>query len=316
MIRVGSSLTDTAYEAAVLGGIEAGDFNATFAEIQSQAGDHSAIFRVFADALKMDVEYTDLRGATQQAMGVRIAASARLEQQIADVLGYSLLTSKLAELRYGARGVTIQPDPLGTVAMGTVARMVLESQKMDAAIAAAGGAIDHGVIVGSTGKDWILDNLAVDHPGCAINFGWFFPLGTPNPWQGVPLYPSPGRTALLIQSASWAHNIVHADYSQQVCLVDKKCVVASQEALLADVLTSPTLAALGSYHGPLKVLRQPGVPELVVPPAVRPAPPGAATIALMGVGATIGGVLAGTPGAVVGGALGWAGDAVRRKMLT
>ena len=315
MIRVGSSLTDATYEAAVLGGIEAGDFNATFAEIQSQVGDHSATLRVFADALKMDVEYKDATGATKQALGVRIAVSARLEQQIADVMGCLLLTTRIAGLRYGARGVTIPPFPLGVLAMGTVQRMVLESQKIDVAVGVAGGA-ERGIIVGTTGKDWILDNLLLEYPRTAINFGWFLPLGTPSPWEGIPLHLAPGHTAMLIQPASWAHDSAHADYSQQVCLVDKICRVDDQTRLLADVLTDPILSALVSYEGPLKLLRQPGVPELVQPPTVRPAPPGAATIALMGVGATLGGVLAGTPGAVVGGALGWAGDAVRRKMLT
>jgi hypothetical protein len=312
MIRIGSSLEEPAYEAAVLGAILSGDYDVTMAEIQSQTDGHTATLRVFADVLKMDVEYVDNSGVVQQALGVRICASARLEQQIADAMGLSLMTSKIAELRYGTRGITIPPSPLGgTPDMGTTARMVLESQRMDAAIAAAGGS----GIIGTTGKDWILDNVVLDHPGRAINFGWFLPAGTPSPWEGVPLYPSPGRTALLIQPASWAHDIAHADYSQQICLVDKACSVDGQAMNLADVLMSPSLATLVNYHGPLKPLRQPGVPELIVPPVDRSAPPGAATLALMGIGAGIGASLAGGPGAMVGGAVGWGVDAVRRKLI-
>jgi|ERR1700722_5693563 len=309
MIRVGSSLTDAAYEAAVLGAVVSGDYNVTFAEIQSQAGDHSATLRVFADALKMDVEYQDASGATLQVTGVRVCVSARLEQQIADAMGCSLLTSRIAELRYGARAVTIPPFPLGTNDMATTARMVLESQKMNAAIVEAGG------IVGTTGKDWILDNAVLKHPGRAINFGWFLPKGTSSPWQGVPLYPSPGRTALLIQPASWAHDAAHCDYSQQCCLVDKTCTVDGQTRNLVDVLVDPDLAALVSYQGPLQVLRQPGAPELVKPPTTAPVPPGAATFAMMGVGIGLGAAVAGPPGAMLGGALGWAADAVRRRLI-
>jgi hypothetical protein len=314
MIRVGSSLTDPAYEAAVLGAVMSGDYDVTFAEIQSQVGDHSAILRVFADTLKMDIEYQDSAGSTLQATGVRICVSARLEQQIADAMGCSLLTSRIAELRYGARAVTIPPFPLGIVEMGTTARMVLESQKMDAAIAAAGGA-ERGIVVGTTGKDWILDNIALAHPGRAINFGWFLPDDTTSPWQGVPLYPSPGRNALLIQPASWAHDISHADYSQQCCLVDRMCKVDGQVRNLVDVLTDPSLAALVSYNGPLKLLRQPGVYELVTAPTTASAPPGRTTIALMGIGIGVGASIAGTPGAIIGGAVGWAADTVRRRLI-
>lgn len=55
--------------------------------------------------------------------------------------------------------------------------------------------------------------------------------------------------------------------------------------------------------------------EQVTPPTDAPVPPGAPTLALVVVGAGIGAKLAGAPGAFVGGALGWAADTVRRKLL-
>ena len=53
----------------------------------------------------------------------------------------------------------------------------------------------------------------------------------------------------------------------------------------------------------------------VTPPTTAPIPPGAPTIALMAIGAGIGASIAGTPGAMVGGAVGWAVDAVRRRLI-
>jgi hypothetical protein len=311
MIRIGSSILDPTYNSAVLTAVEAGDYVVTYADLVSGP----VTMRVFADALKMDIEYPG-----GQANGVRLAVSATLEQQIADLLGCYLMTSKISELRYGARSVTIPPFPLGPVDMATTARMVLGSQKMDAAIQAGAGAAgvvskDAG-IVGTVGKDWILDNRLLDHAGRAINYGWFLPNGTPSPWQGVPLYSAPGRTAMLIQPAGWAHDIVHADYSQTCTMVSKRCLVDGQEKDLRDVLTSPDLSQWVSYQGPLKLLRQPGVPELerVTPPTEVPAPVGPASVALMGVGIGVGAAVGGPPGAMLGGAAAWLADGVRRRV--
>jgi hypothetical protein len=55
--------------------------------------------------------------------------------------------------------------------------------------------------------------------------------------------------------------------------------------------------------------------EQVTPPTDAPPPPGLPTVAMTVVGAGIGAKVAGAPGAFIGGALGWAADAVRRKLL-
>lgn len=55
--------------------------------------------------------------------------------------------------------------------------------------------------------------------------------------------------------------------------------------------------------------------DKVTSPTTAPAPPGAPMIALMGIGIGLGASIAGTPGVIVGGALGWAADAVRRRLL-
>jgi hypothetical protein len=79
-------------------------------------------FWVFADALKLG--------------GVRINASAKLEQQIADRLDASLLTARMADLVYAAASRVILPIPLGaSPQMASTAWMVSESDKIDTALA-------------------------------------------------------------------------------------------------------------------------------------------------------------------------------------
>jgi hypothetical protein len=55
--------------------------------------------------------------------------------------------------------------------------------------------------------------------------------------------------------------------------------------------------------------------EQVTPPPDAPIAPGVPTLALVAVGAGIGASIAGTPGAMVGGTVGWAVDAVRRRLM-
>ena len=56
--------------------------------------------------------------------------------------------------------------------------------------------------------------------------------------------------------------------------------------------------------------------EQVTPPTDAPPPPGVQTIAFVGIGAGIGASIAGSSGAFIGGALGWAADAVRRRLMS
>ena len=53
--------------------------------------------------------------------------------------------------------------------------------------------------------------------------------------------------------------------------------------------------------------------EVVETPDVIPAGP--ATVGFIAAGAGVGGMLAGAPGAAVGGALGWVAETLRRKLL-
>lgn len=185
--------------------------------------------------------------------GVRINVSANVQQQLADYFGALLFTPKVADLHYAARAVTIPPQTMAITS--STAGMQTESQRIDAAIAKAGGTDG---IVGTVGKHWVIDNALLQHAGMAENYGWHLPRGTKSPWQGVGIYPSVTMTAMVIQQPSWTHDPSHTDYSQQACFMHRDCTVDGKREDLATVLQDATLGPL--FGGPLKVLRQPGVP--------------------------------------------------------
>ncbi len=247
---------DPAYAPTILAAVTAGEALITWGTVTSTANGHTATFRVFSDALRVN--------------GVRCGVSAILAQQIADVLGCRLLTPKLADLTWQARAVTLVPYPLvhtlaDTRMMATWAWMQKESALIDAALqktpAPAGG------IVQTVGKHWTLDNDLLLHPGKAQNYGWHFPGAT---FDGSAFEPAVTLPLRVIQGRGWKHPPTHVDASQTCVLVWRNCVVDGAAMNLDDVLQSPTLSSLVSHQGALKILRQPGTPAPATPPPVMP----------------------------------------------
>lgn len=235
-----------ARESAILDLIAQGGAQITWADLPSSAGGHTAIFRVFADALMID--------------GLRVNLSAAGEQKAADLLGCSLLTPKLADLIWQNRAVTLAPHPFPIDT--TTALMVRHSQALDADLAKQG---NPSGLLSTVGKHWVIANGIPQ--GRAMNYGWHVaPGGYAGPTEVVAsLYKDKnGQYGRLIQGCGTRHDSSHADYSQTVVLVSQDCVVDGQPAKLSDVLQSPELAALASHQGPLTILRQPGVPETPV----------------------------------------------------
>lgn len=227
----------------LLSRVAQGQAQVTWADVTSTVGAHTGVFRVMADALRLD--------------GVRINVSAATQQGIADLLGCSLLTAKLADLAYAQRQVTLCPFPR-PIAM-TTASMVEHSAKIDAALSKLGPV---GGLIQTVGKHWIIDNELALHPGRAMNYGWHFQGASFQSIQGevVPtLMKQPnGQYQRLIQGRGTAHDIYHVDYSQTCVLVQLACTVDGQAMSLLDVFADPALAPLVSHQGVLKVTRQPG----------------------------------------------------------
>ena len=298
------------YEQAVLDAVRTGRAQFEYATVTSQAGGHTGTFRVFADALKID--------------GVRISCSATLEQQVADVLGCCLLTPRLADLAFQQRQVDVKPYPMPIAS--TVGAMVKESATVDKAV---GGRVG---LVQTVGKHWVLTNTLVGKKAgsgqAACNYGWQFSgdLFGGQRWGSAV---TPGLRC--IQDMGWAHDVHHADYSQTCVLVSRQCTVDGRPADLSAVLADPQLSALVSHEGPLRILRQPGVPQL--DQRTPQARDGGGLVAMNGdsdwigktfskenllpksgmiVGTAVGGLVGGWVGALVGGTVGAIVDEFRK----
>ena len=296
------SPSSPAYADAVVGAVADGRFEHAFVPVTVSANGHTATFQVSQDALKVD--------------GVRVNASAFLQQRVADLLGAHLVTPKLLDQMWVSRGVTLLPctQPITSSAAG----MLRHSSCVDRELAAAGGAPSGG-IVQTVGKTWVLSNRL--SPTVAMNMGWHLATQLP----GVPFDPAPTAPGEhMIQSPGTHHDPQWVDYSQVCLFVNSDCVVDGAYSTFGEVAQSPDLSALVSHEGPLRFLRQPGLPgipitvaasETVVPPAAPVALQGAGTVGTTALGAGLGGFLAGPPGALAGAAIGWAADVGRRQFF-
>ena len=229
-------------DAWLLSHIQAGEGEASLQEITVEANGHQGRFYVFAEPLKLG--------------GVRINASAALQQQIADALGCVFLTPRLADLVFANRSVTLPPMPRPITS--TTAAMIEQSEKVAAAIPA-----DASGIIDTEGKYWVLVKALFSDKARAArkaaNYGWHF---VGSNFQGIPGEPTVSLPGVrVIQGVGTVHNDQHCDYSQIVRLASRTCEVDGQQRDLADVLMDPELAPLVSTEGPLPGWRQPDVSD-------------------------------------------------------
>ncbi len=252
---------------AILTYIREGRYTADLRPLTSNVNGHTAIFYVFCDALKVE--------------GVRVNVSAKLQQTIADMLGCSLLTPKVADLAWAQRTVTLPPFTRPITA--TTAAMIENSGKIDAALAKLN--LTGRDLIQTVGKHWVIDNDLLTKTGRAENYGWHFEGSS---FQGIKgeavaslQKDKTGQYMRLIQGRGWAHDMEHVDYSQVCVLMSQMCEVDGKSLELRAVLTDPDLAPLASHQGVMKVFRQPGVPVTplheyllpVVDITVEPVPP-------------------------------------------
>lgn len=225
-----------AREDALLEAVQAGHLAPIcWLPVHSEHGEHRATFLVSADALRIGDAHDS----------VRINASARTTQRIADRLECALLTTRLCDLVWEQATVRIPPcfgapDPT----MANTSRMLAHHRRVEERVAGRTGLIEN------VGKHWVLTNRLAGSRDRAANYGWYDPGAAHRH----------GRHTLW-QPLGLAHDLDHVDYSQVVRLVRQRCTVDGAERDLLEVMTDPALAGLVSSEGPLRVLRQPGVPE-------------------------------------------------------
>lgn len=219
--------------------------------ITTSAGGHEATLYVAADALAIG-EPDDW---------LRINVSHTAAQQIADLFGAALPTTKISDTAYRQATVVLPPAIQNPDAqMAYTSRMVQHHREIESLRKGRTG------LVRNVGKDWVLTNRLAGQPDMAANYGWFSPEGRYQLGSGLRGW----------QPLGMAHERHHVDYSQVLCLVRRDVLVDGEQRDLNDVLVSPDLHALVSDEGPLLFVRHPGVPEeapLVAPAAPEAAPP-------------------------------------------
>jgi hypothetical protein len=242
----------------LLAALDDGRITPVWHPLRVAANSHVAVFQVLSDALKLD--------------GVRLSTSAYNLQQIADKLGASLMTPRLIDWCFRNADVVIPPQTIYPPDDSSAA-LEKESQKIEDAILAATGGVglSYGGLLAPIGKNWCLSNVLVSAaPKHAALYGWACKPGyTPPP--GVMLHKGTLTGISNIQPLATPHDQNYSDYAMLISLVRRDCTLDGVSRDLHDLLQSadPTVWSLVSHEGPLRLLRQPGVPIL---PALPSAP--------------------------------------------
>jgi len=257
MLTLPPSANDPTYESAILAAVSAGQAEVSFAPVTNDwkgpsGASHHGVFYVTQDAVKLD--------------GFRPGMGARLMQQVADILGCTFLTARLADLTYMQRAVTVTPITLSMMGLTTnemmrISTMRQNSKLLDVAIAQAN--YSSGIVFGP-GKPWIIDNKLALYPGKAENYGQYIPQPGGTNWKGVSVAKTVSEPTVGVLQGYWwppFHELNQSDYSEMATLLSRYCVIDGQPYDTLDVMTNPELCGLMVHdEKPLLVARQPGVP--------------------------------------------------------
>lgn len=233
-----------AREDYILNAVKSGQATIEYCSINYKKDDNEATFFVFKDALKID--------------GIRVNVSAYTQQKIADCLGCTLLTAKLADLIFMKADVIIKPKPRRIDA--STKAMIEHSKDIDKEVAGRKG------LISTVGKHWIIDNKLVRprFPNQSANYGWHFKGGLPGIKGELPVSYKEMPGVRLIQSIGTFHDSFHTDYSQTCILVAQECEINGIAMDIRDVFKHPEYSYLVNHSGPLSIIRQPNVPETKV----------------------------------------------------
>ena len=219
-----------------------------FTAIMSSFNNHTAVIKVMSDALMIG----------ESDSFIRINMSMTGERKIAQILGMSLLTPKVADLIYANASVKIEPcTQIPDVCMAHTSRMIKHSNDINVKITSRINSQDLTQIglnqlgiVADVGKDWVLSNK-IKNETTAANYGWRT-TAKPNPnYPGNG--PFSGPDGYMWQPLGTAHNTEHVDYSQVVRLMLREIMVDGQLMDFKDVVTSTEYCGLVNYDGILTV---------------------------------------------------------------
>ena len=234
----------------IIDNVKNNNYEIEWAPIEINSQNHKLIIYVTKDVLKIN--------------SIRINVSARLQQQIADILDVSLPTGKISDLIFDRADIILEPNTRAITA--TTDAMIEYSQLIDQQLVSKYPNMtpDQCTLIATLGKDWLIDNLATSIHG--VNYGWHIK-STSNSWKGIAIYPccslikdpATGSYFKIIQQPSTYHNLDQDDYSQKARYVRKDILLDDNTSTLSYILTTPEIAPMISYDGVIKNLKQPGV---------------------------------------------------------
>lgn len=218
-----------------------------WAPITSTYQNHTAIFHVCSDALWVDATWTvvdnngHIADENNKISGrFRPQVSAKLAQEIADVLELSFITAKISDLAY------LQSTKISMTSLAAGADMVLTWKSKEFNQLVEGKRSGTETLLRDVGKSWLIDN-ALQYSAGAVNYGFYDPHAPYINPQGIKMY----------QTIGTRHNQGHSDYSQVLFLMQTKCQVDGVDTDIYSVMKDPVLSNLINYSGILKYTRQP-----------------------------------------------------------
>ena len=193
---------------------------------------------------KLEYHWTDLPGFDGVQVfedagridGLRVPVTARTTAAIVDILSSSLgatispTTPLVEDLMYNDANTRVRPMPQQVDSPNSVA---LFSLSLDKQIAKQTSGRPGWGLVSCVGKSWVISNLALDHPGKAVNYGMHWPASAATTGSGP--WPSVDNKSKVFQQPSTMHNADHSDYSQtlRLCKLATGAQLPSHETLRA-----------------------------------------------------------------------------------
>jgi hypothetical protein len=242
-------------EGQILSAVQAGHIDHDWVPISWSACGHQATVQVSRRALAL----------AHNGQRVIVSVSFKLAQQIADLAGATLLTTRVADEIHKQAQAKLSPqfqpwDQDGS--MSQTKRMLQYSGLIDGQLS---GASALG-LVSNEGKDWVLSRrfflppagTGVEKPQGqkgsrhnSANFGWY---------GGAAAGSSSPGGLKVIQSIGLTHDRAHVDYSQLLRLMKDPIIVDGQTRTIADVLADPAVSCVLQDEG--GVIPAPRHPDL------------------------------------------------------
>lgn len=228
------------WEAAVVELAKRGELAAfSWVDVPISGGGHTGVVRISRDVVSIG----------EEGDSARLPLTAPAAQAVLNVTGSLLPTKKLVidinQAVGGVGGARVQPVTQWPNPGPNLESYRKHSQIIDGQLAQLGH--PQG-IVGGHKKDLVISNRTA--AGKEMIYGWY----ATRPVPGVNLY-TDSKGAQYIQPLSDIHEHGYVDYSHGIRAVFGSMIVDGKEMQTEAVYRDPTLAALVSDEGPIKVPR-------------------------------------------------------------